>query len=258
MNNPYFLNRLYLWSVLILLLQACHKPDNDAEPDNDTAEYVVKEVHANGKLQRSYEYNDAWQLVKSSAFERVSPRTGYNSYVSYFYNNSGQLERTETITDGPPPPSFTEYTYNNQGRLTTVKLFKKKDSSLLYQEEYDYNGQTITKTLSNNGLISAVYTYTVDNRGNIVRAETGNHSSGIYVEEWENFDDKINSASPGVGGVVSKNNPRRRMRYASGQKPVETLMSYTYKGAGYVTSCEFYDPVTKSTSTANYVLIPKQ
>jgi hypothetical protein len=235
MNNPYFYSRLFLLSVIILLLQACQKNNSN---NNDTGEYVVKEVHAYGELTSSNEYNDTWKLIKSTNVEHVNARTRYTIDISYFYNNDGRLERTEFTSTGPTvnQPATIEYTYNNQGRLTATKALRK-NGDLLSKDEYDYNGQTITATHS----IDTVYyvtTYTVDGRGNIVKAAKDDHTPGNndYTEEWQDFDDKKNVGGPRVGDVSSKNNPRRYIfYYARPGSTNEILMTYTYNGAGYVT-----------------------
>lgn len=257
MNKPYSFNLLILTGVLILILQACHKPHNDTI---DTAEYVLKEVHANGELKISYEYNDSWQLVKSFHHEYINARTGYHRNVAYFYNNDGRLARTETTYEGiGTQPSTTEFTYNSQGRLLTVKAVRK-DSLLLYQEDYDYNGQTITKKHSSGRGVDYVSTYTVDDRGNIVKGVNDDLTSGNndYTEEWWNFDDKKGMGSPGAGDISSKNNPGKYILYAPQRSEKNVLLSYTYNGAGYVTSMKEYEPDFKSTTTTEYVLIPKQ
>lgn len=258
MNNPYFLNRLFLWSVLILLLQACGK--NDSNDGNDTAEYVIKEVHAYGELTNTYEYNDAWQLIKSTNYERVNSRTTYQVYVSYFYNNDGLLERKEFTTTGPSAyqPATIEYTYNNQGRLTEMKALRK-NGDLLSKDEYDYNGQTITATHSIDTGVYYVTTYTVDDRGNIVKAVKDDHTPGNndYTEEWQDFDDKKNVGGPRAGDVSSKNNPRLYIfYYARPGNTNEKRTTYSYNGAGYVTSLQ--EKINSSTYTTKYVLIPKQ
>jgi len=254
MNNSYLFTRLLLCSILLLLLNACHKPDT-----TDNNEYVVEKMYSYGELKNSNEYNADWQLVKSSAFVRINARTGYNSDVSFFYNNSGRLERTETISNGPPPSFTTEYTYNNQGQLITVKSIRK-DGSLLSQEDYDYNGQTITRTHSVSTGDDYVVTYTVDERGNIVKAVTDNLSAGSndYVEEWQNFDDKINMEGPVAGNVRSKNNPRRYLYYYNGRTANEYISGYTYNNAGYVTSRKDYRVFFNDINITKYELIPKR
>ena len=261
MNNPYFYSRLFLLSAFILLLQACRKnKSNDNVNNNDTAEYVVKEVHALGELKNSYEYNDTWELIKSTNVEHVNARTIYTIEASYFYNNDGLLERTEFTTTGPSAyqPATIEYTYNNQGRLTASKALKK-NGDLLYKDEYDYNGQTITATHS----IDTVYyvtTYTIDGRGNIVKAAKDDHTPGNndYNEEWQDFDDKKNVGGRRVGDISSKNNPRRYILSAPRRSTDETLMTYTYNGAGYVTSCKQSKTSFGNTYVTDYILSPKQ
>jgi hypothetical protein len=250
MNNPHLYSRLFLLSTLILLLNACRKTEG-----TDTADYVVKEVYAYGELTASHEYNDAWQRIKSSYTERISSRAKYNRFVSYFYNIDGRLARVETTSDGPLQAFTVEYTYNNQGRLTMVKALRK-NGELLYQEEYGYNGKTITNTHSISTGVDYVTTYTVDDRGNIVKAVKDDQTSGNndYTEEWQDFDDKINMSGPGVGDVSSKNNPRRHiLYYVRQQSPSETIMTYKYNGAGYVVIRKD----AGQTLTTNYVLIAR-
>jgi hypothetical protein len=255
MINPYFFSRLFVLSVLILLMQACGKNDS-----NDAAEYVIKEVHAYGELRNIYEYNDAWQLIKSTNYERINSRATYQVSVNYFYNNDGLLERTEFANTGPPAyhPVNIKYTYNNQGRLTAMKALRNNGD--LSKDEYDYSGQTITATHSIDTVVYYVKTYTVDDRGNIVKSVMDDHTPGNndYTEEWQDFDDKKNVDGPRAGDVSSKNNPRRYIFYYArpGNATIEKHTTYSYNGAGYVTS--FQEKTNSSTYTTKYVLIPKQ
>jgi hypothetical protein len=260
MNNPYFYSRLFVFSALILLLQACWK--NDSNDSNDTAEFVLKEVYHNDELKNRYEYNDAWQLIKTTNIERTGSRTANYIYESYFYNNDGRLGRTEFTNTSLPPanqPATIEYTYNNQGRLTASKALKRT-GDLLTLDEYDYNAQTITVTNSTSTGVSYVTTYTVDGLGNIVKAVTDDQTSGNndYTEEWQNFDDKKNVGGSRVGDVSSKNNPRRYILYAPQRSTEERLMGYTYNGAGYVTSRKDYNPNYEQINITKFVLSPKQ
>jgi hypothetical protein len=256
MNYPYFLNRLFLWSVLLLLLHACKKPDT-----SDNNEYVVQDVYINGKKTYSYNYNDKWQMTRSAYTYSVSSRMSATEQVDYFYNSDGRLERTETVNYNIGLSSHrAEYTYDSQGQLTLYKDYFKSTGELYFMDEYSYNGQTIIRTRTSSSSVQ-VNTYTLDDRGNIVKVVTDNTGPGAidYSEEWLDYDDKVNIIGmPGVGDVTSKNNYRRYIKQEAGQSAVETLIGLTYNNAGYVIERKIIGAKGGNMSGVKYVLIPKQ
>jgi hypothetical protein len=258
MNYPYFFNRLFLLSALILLLNACHKPDT-----TDTNEYVLKTVNYSYSARSfdDYEYNDKWQLIEHRNQFPIDSRNAAEKVIYYFYTTDGRVERTETAYYNI---GFnwerTEYTYNIQGRPVLTKKYNKNTGKLMFTEEYTYNGQIITMThFADTGKVY-VSTYTFDDRGNIVKGVTDyiNPVESDYTEEWLDYDDKKNLTGPAVGDVVSKNNYRKYIKQTAGQADEGMLFKHTYNNAGYVTESKSIDLKGGEIRSIMYTLIPKQ
>lgn len=256
MNNSYLLTRSLLCSALLLLLHACDKPDRDAP---DTNEYVVKTVTSNARMDVDhYEYNDKWQLTTYKDGFQYDPRHAGITTTLYFYTSDGRVERTETqfmYIAG----ERTEFTYNSQGRPILTKTHNKTTLKLKYTDEYTYNGQTITKTHSADTGKVYVCTYTIDDRGNIVKAITDYTDPGQFdiTEQWLDYDDNKNLTGPAVADVASKNNYRKYTRQTITTYN-ELLYRHTYNNAGYVTESKFIDPNIGFIRQLKYDLIPKQ
>lgn len=254
MNNSYLFTRLLLWSTMLLLLHACHKPDT-----TDTNEYVVETVTSNIRMDiDNYEYNDKWQLVKYKDGFQYNSRHAGLTVTNYFYTSDGRVEGTETqymYIAG----ERTEFTYNSQGRPILTKTYNKTTGMLKYTDEYTYNGQTIARTHSADTGKVYVSTYTIDDRGNIVKAITDytNPLEWDITEQWLDYDDNKNLTGPAVADVASKNNYRKYTKQSIIAYQ-ELLFKHTYNNAGYVTESTFIDPKVGFIRSLKYVLIPKR
>jgi hypothetical protein len=256
MNNPYFLTRLFLLSAVLFFLNACHKSDT-----TDTNEYVLKTVNYSARSFDRYEYNDKWQLIEYKYSYPLSGRYSGVEVVKYFYTPDGRVERTEKdYHNGIPNSERTEYTYNSQGRLILSKKYNKNTGTLMYLEEYTYNGQTITSTHATDTGKVYVSTYTVDDRGNVVKNVTDyiNPVGWDYTEEWLDYDDQKNLTGPAVGDVTFRNNFRKYIWKSPGQAVREILYKHTYNNAGYVTETKSIDLREGAIRSRMYTLIPKQ
>jgi hypothetical protein len=254
MNYSYLLARFSFLIALIFILNACDKPDT-----TDTNVYVVKRVNNSSGTRTSdqYEYNDKWQVVEHRHTYQYNRRTTGLEVVKYFYNSDDRVEQTEkTYVFLPAEKSV--YTYNSQGRPVLTKIYNKHTGVLMYTDEYIYNGQTITLTRSADTGKVSVSTYTIDERGNIVKRITDymDPVQKDYTEQWLDYDDQKSLTGPAVADVTSKNNYRKYTRKPD--QEVEILLKHTYNNAGYVTESAVIDVKGGQIHHKEYVLIPKQ
>lgn len=238
MNYFNLFTRSLLCCMLVLSVAACKKTD---PPDNN--EYLLMQTYKNGVLTYSYTYNDSAQLIRSAFDFEYGPHDLETRTTSFSYNSAGQLTQSTAIMSRNNPSNFvtdyrSEYTYNSLGQLVLVKTYKLNTGELYNADEYAYNGKTIVNTHTYNSSVEYTKTYTLDDKGNIVKAVTENPTSGgpMSTEQWLDYDDKKNIEGPVVGNVASKNNPRRYTKVVPNYSPdTDESFEYTYNRAGYVT-----------------------
>lgn len=225
-------------SLLILFfiaagLNACKKSSSDNTDPNKR--YLLSKVYTNGKISMSYTYNNAYMLVSSSATLPQSATATYTIVTSYYYNNDHRLIRTESINYGVSGGDIKEYGYDNQGRLDTIRS-SDKDHHPFNATLFSYAGNTITETRYQSDTIARVKVYTVDDRGNIVKAVTDDRTApnADITEEWLEYDDKKNVDGPSAGDVTSKNNPRRYLQTFPNGPANEWISEHSYNRADYV------------------------
>jgi hypothetical protein len=274
MNNFNSFARLLLCCTLVFSVTACKKGSDDPS-DRD---YVIGEVYIGDTRSFVYEYNDSFQVVKSSYYRNVGPHDWATRTTTYSYNSEGKLTQTiemntrQSSLTATPPDVRKEYTYNGQGQLSQVKVYKLDSGNLYSSDEYAYNGQTIVNTrLNNSGSVNEIWTYTLDDRGNIIKLIKANAAGQlITTEEWLNYDHNRNIdpplgstttsyTAPVAGNVISKNNYRKyTITYSDpiyNPNHMQMNVTYSYNNAGYVRDCNFSNGVSVTTKT--FVLKPK-
>jgi hypothetical protein len=235
MYSPAFLIRLLLTFSVFIFFNACDKPDDAS----DNKEYLVKEIKYDYS-DRSiyYDYSDAWQLTRRTEFSLIDRNLLGYTKNDFTYNSAGLVTEIK-VTRGTPGENYfetQELRYNANSRLEAVKALNKETATLHSWDVYEYNGKQITQKHQENSIIAFIRTYTLDDKGNIIKAVIDYDDPGKpdYVEEWLDYDDKQNLLGPSAGDVVSKNNFRKYIKQVYNQPAEESRFSYSYKNGKYV------------------------
>ena len=164
---------------------------------------LVKEIFGsyNGpRYYYEYEYDNEGKLIGETIFN------GMFSYVTYYYDENGNLARSVTEPDGNEGVCIIDtYIYDDNGNLIE-KIHDRKSvdgSAVLYEvHEYTYNADglvvrdhlTSTNYLTPGRDYECVYEYEYDEYGNVIR-ELSNYDGDVHVEEFAFgfvfFDDAI-------------------------------------------------------------------
>ncbi|HEY8897692.1 MAG TPA: hypothetical protein VIM79_22860 [Niastella sp.] len=257
MNNFTFFTRSLLLIVPVLILNGC-----DKHAGNDTAEYLLTGVYYYGKQQQSHEYNGAGLVTRSTYTTDDNVSTKYSRIVEYTYNGDNRVEQTKTYYHNLNAEAYnTNYIYDSQGRLVQTLSTLVTNGAPYLKDTYNYDGHTIVKKHFDyeNTSPSYVCTYTMDDRGNIVQDVMDDllSANNDYTETWLDYDDQKNVRGPGVGDVMSKNNPRRHIITAPRTSDTEYSLAYDYNGAGYVTKVKTNRKGDNYITITNYEQTPK-
>jgi hypothetical protein len=254
MNILSFCKNVFLLCSVTLLLHACKK-----HHEVDTNEYLLSRVDINGWHSSDYYYNDSGQLIKSINWQPKSPSAFVELWHEYNYNDQKQITQVINTPYYTGYGTKNEYTYNSDGKLVLIQTYHSITNALLNTYKYSYTDHTITETYAENGVTLYVYTFTIDDKGNFVKAVRDDQTAtnNDWVEEWLDYDEKPNIAGPSIGNISAKNNPRRHTAVFPGGGLVTDYYKYNYNNAGYVTERKVYQTGGSIMNVYKYTLIPK-
>lgn len=249
------MKRLLFAPLLVLLVVSCKKADPVVYPDGEVRLQRIKDKE--GRVRHEFMYDARGRIVNQKMFfgARKTP-----SEIKYFYDRSGRLSGTETLSleylscsycEGPALKFYQVFEYDRRGRLARTKHLNEENKVVSeWTHEYDGDGRLIrySSFFVSTGRKGRYDVFTYDTRGNITKAETFAADGNLTNRGTYEYDDRPNPYRGLYLGIqaASFRSPNNVVRSKSeflspyGGPPSESTTRFEYDPAtGYPVRAEY-------------------
>ena len=168
---------LYLFLVLTILGCSSNDDNSDDIDNNDNNNILVSKISYddNEVASYSYEENFTYELNKIVERQDVTYYNGsiQNTYRAQFIYSNDLIARVDYYDEDDNLLDRTTFQYDSQSRVTLVEecYYQNGSCEYDYTDSVSYNSDgTITISTDSNSNDGSVYTYQLDNQGNIIGA----------------------------------------------------------------------------------------
>lgn len=254
MKNSTMKKMMIALCIGIFTIAACSKKNGPGGP-SDSNTLLLSEIIVGDAVIQRLEYNDK-NLVTKQILYSDSKHVGTRTYTYNSANLPVRIVNNINNTD----PIIEDYIYDSKGIIQTGTLTTGDDGwSMTFKKE---KNSLIHTSISSDGELININTYTFDDKGNLLKMEFTNNGVSAGVNEWFGYDNKKGVAGS-IGDAVfmlfsSPNNPTKS-RHSYLNTVIEYDYQFTYNDAGYPTIMTRYKKDTKEiVDITNYKYIPAQ